>query len=98
MTKYFPKDDIIALAGQIVPEGYELREIKQEWIPNDKTGVKAYVAGIVFGFEGKFYQFAYWNGGDAPAGFLSDWDDVDVPACEVFYTKDYFWREAVNEN
>jgi len=94
MTKYFPKDDIIALAGQIVPEGYELRELTFSWDPEEPKGKGTY---IVFGHEGKFYQVGCWNGGERPKGFLVNWEG-DVPGYEVYLNEETFQWEAVNEN
>ena len=100
MTKYFPKDDIIALAGQIVPEGYELREIRQQWIPADEDGFRAYKVGIVFGFEGCFWQhYSSHYTKKGPLTFLGKWLEETAPAWEVYYHEDEEkWKELRNEN
>lgn len=90
-TKYFPKDDIIALAGQIVPEGYELLELKLSW--DDGKGTS-----VVFRVGGRFYQFSGWNGGGRPKGLLANWEG-DVPAYEVYWDEGNFkWKELRDEN
>jgi len=99
MTKYFPKDDIIALAGQIVPEGYELREIRQQWIPADEDGFKALGVDLVFGFGSKFWQHSsthYTKKG--PLTFLGKWEETAIPAWEVCWNEDTWKWEEVNEN
>jgi len=99
MTKYFPKDDIIALAGQIVPEGYELREIRQRWIPADDEGVRSYLVDLVFGFEGKFWQhYSGHHSVNNPLRFLNNWGEGAVPAWEVRWDEDTWEWEAVNES
>jgi len=100
MIKYFPKDDIIALAGQIVPEGYELREIRQQWIPADKEdGVRSYLVDLTFGFEGRFWTHCSGHhSATNPLCFLGDWDEETVPAWEVRWDDDLWEWEAVNEN
>ena len=80
-TRYFPKDDLIALAGQIVPEGYTLRELKLTWKEED-DGHRNFGTEIVFGFEGKFYQHDSFRMGPAIKGFLEAQEGT-IPAYEV---------------
>lgn len=91
-NKWFPKDDLIALAGKIVPLGYDLRELKFTWEPEDEDGFSSYHVGIVFRFNGAFYLHSSgYTHRKVVKGFLETWEGP-VPAYEVFYdAKNHEW-------